>query len=76
MKVVIRDIERFESAVFGADCFIKNFPELQTTGVEIKRLFKDELWYVINPETGWYYDVSTFFTKDELKFLKQVRTEK
>lgn len=77
MKVVIRDLEAFEAAVFGAECFVKQYPELQTTGITIKRLFKADPWYyIIDPATEWYYDISAFFTKEDLKYLKQVRIKK
>lgn len=35
MKIKVLNPKRFESCVFGGWCFLKNFPEITTTGVEV-----------------------------------------
>jgi len=38
MKFKIKDLKGFESRVFGADCFLKNWPHIATDGIEIAQI--------------------------------------
>jgi len=71
MKVKIKDLDGFTRSVFGADAFIEHFPELLTTGVTIEpeEVRGQEWYFVVNPETGKKYDVTAFFSKEELQYL-------
>ncbi len=69
MKYRICDLKEFETNVFGADCFLKNFPEITTTGVELKKFGSDH--YIVK-ENGLIEDITTFFTEKEMVYLEPV----
>lgn len=72
MKVKIKNIQGFKN-VFGADCFLANWPELLTTGVKVV-YFKLQGWYYIyDSETDWIAHDTAFFTKEDMKYLTVVR---
>lgn len=54
--------KRFVSIVFGADDFIKNFPEIMTTGVDVKKI--GDYYYVM--VDGKPVHDSAFFSQEEL----------
>ena len=68
----IKDISLFTSSVFGADCFLRNFPELCTTGARVMK-FQNH-WNIIDDSNKIIKTV--FFTYEEIKicmkFLKGV----
>ncbi len=60
----------FESAVFGADCFIEQLPDIIDKGIP---LFKIGVrYYVINLETRQILSDSMFFSEEELQYLEEV----
>ncbi len=67
MCVKVVDKEAF-SNVFGADCFLKNFPEILTTGVPVMpKGVKDEIWwYVTDKDRKRPINDTTFFSTVEL----------
>ena len=67
MKVKIKDRRGFDS-VFGAESFLKWWPELETTGVEVKEL--DGWFYIVDPTTGRRAHDSAFFTEGDMKHLE------
>ena len=67
MKVVIKDLEGFWN-VFGAEGFVKNFPELLNgKGIEIKK--HNDFYYVVD-ENGDILHDSCFFSEEELQYLE------
>lgn len=70
-KVKIKNLGQFESLVFGADCFIKHFPEILTTGVDVALI--QGRCYVIR-DNKIVHD-TTFFTVEEMKTLELVKTD-
>jgi hypothetical protein len=59
-------------AVFGADCFIEYFPEIETTGVLLMPI-SDRMYVTedgINPVNS-----SNFFSSDEMQYLTKVQGE-
>ncbi len=67
MKVIIKDIEGFGN-VFGADCFIEQFPELLNgRGIFIEK--RNDFYYVVNDKGEIFHD-TCFFTEDELEYLE------
>jgi hypothetical protein len=67
-RVCIRDLGSFESTVFGAECFLKNYPELHTVGVEVRKY--DRQWFIIKDEKV-VHDTA-FFTWDEIQRTMKV----
>lgn len=65
MKVKINPNANFFGCVFGADCFVKNFPKIELDGIEVKLI--GEEYYVI--ENGKPVHDTAFFTKEEMKHL-------
>ncbi|HET8688478.1 MAG TPA: hypothetical protein VFM18_17845 [Methanosarcina sp.] len=65
MKVKIKDRDGFDN-VFGADCFLECFPELLTTGVEVRR--HNDFYYVFRD--GKFVHDSSFFTEEEMQYLE------
>lgn len=68
MRYKIKDLDGFGNSVFGADCFLANFPEIKTTGVELKQM--GEFYYII--DNGRMVNDSAFFTPEEMIFLELV----
>jgi hypothetical protein len=68
MKIKIKDLPSFEGSVFGAECFLKNWPALKTEGVEVQRL--GEFFYIW--ENGKMAHDSAFFTEEDMSFLEEV----
>jgi len=76
MKVRIKDGVPFESFVFGADCFLANWPELRTTGIEVERALGyrgNVLYYVM--ENGRKVNDTAFFTAQEMRECLEVLPE-
>lgn len=73
VKVV--DVPLFSGRVFGADCFIANFPEITTTGIRVQKQwgYGHKSWYVIDEHGNRYHDTS-FFSEKEMVFLARVDT--
>ncbi|WNA16150.1 hypothetical protein XaC1_515 [Xanthomonas phage XaC1] len=69
MKVKIKDLSGFCSSVFGGDDFIRHFPELQSTGIEVKQ--HDGNYYVMI-DNKIAHD-SCFFSPSEMKYLEEVK---
>lgn len=69
MKVKIKDLSGFRSAVFGGDDFIRHFPELQSTGVEVKKHGSN---YYVMIDNKIAHD-SCFFSLTEMKYLEEVK---
>ncbi len=67
-RVCIKDLEKFENRVFGADCFLKNFPEIHTAGVEVQKM--NRWWYII--KDGKIVHDTTFFTWSEIQQTMKV----
>lgn len=67
MKYKISDYNGFMANVFGADCFVENFPEITTTGVELKRIGSN--YYVLDQNGKVVHD-STFFSDKEMQYLE------
>jgi len=70
LKIKVKDLAAFENKVFGADCFLRNFPEILTTGVEVK-LSADGFYYIVD-KTGKPVNDTTFFSREEMDALEQV----
>lgn len=68
MKYKINNIEEFESNVFGADCFIKHWPEILDEGVELE---DDDGWHYIM-KNGERENDTAFFSEDEMQFLEKI----
>lgn len=69
MKYRICDLQGFKVGVYGADCFLKNFPELHTAGVELKKFGTD---FYIMLDDGRIADTSCFFNEKEMEYLTEV----
>lgn len=71
--MLVKDRAAFEACVFGADCFIENWPHILTTGVEVsRRLYHDrKLRYYVLVD-GRKASDSAFFTFDEMKYLEEI----
>ena len=67
MKYKIADYDGFMRNVFGADCFVTNFSEIITEGVELEKIGED---YYIMDEDGNKVDYTTFFTEEEMIYLE------
>ena len=73
MKVVIKDLEGFGN-VFGAEGFIKQFPELLNgRGINIKKI--NDFYYVVNEKDEIFHD-SCFFSEEELQYLEIIDKQK
>lgn len=70
MKVIIDTEQNFMGAVFGADCFVEYFPEIRSTGIEIKQF--GNRWYVMNTDGKRVHD-TCFFTEEEMVHLKEIK---
>jgi hypothetical protein len=72
-RVVIKDLDGFMNHVFGADSFIQNFPELQTTGVWVHNYpyERRQYNYIVNAK-GIPVNDSSFFTGNEMRYLTVV----
>ncbi len=68
MLVRVKDLKKFDGYVFGADCFLKNWPEIKTTGIEVKLI--GEFYYVM--VDGKQAGLSAFFSEEEMQYLEQV----
>lgn len=68
MKYKIKNLCKFECNVFGADSFIANFPELQSTGVELKNY--DGFYYIMIDDKQAHE--SCFFSEEEMEHLEEV----
>lgn len=68
MLVKIKYRTPFENNVFGATDFIKNWPKIETTGIEVQEI--DDLFYVVEGEK--VVNDSAFFTKEEMEYLTVV----
>lgn len=68
MLVKIKYRTPFENNVFGGADFIKNWPKIETTGIEVQEI--DDLFYVV--EGGKVVNDSAFFTKEEMEYLTVV----
>lgn len=66
MKYKIKDLDGFTNCVFGADSFIENFPEIESTGVELQK-FGDFYYVMINGKKA--HD-SAFFSEEEMQYLE------
>ena len=68
LLVKIKSLDAF-SSVFGADCFLRNFPRIQTIGILVRKMkFYSSLdrsfWYVL--ENGKPVDSTSFFSDEEM----------
>lgn len=60
--------KRFLSVVFGADDFLKNFPEISTTGIDLKKIGD---YYYVMKNAKPVHD-SAFFSQEELDIGLQI----
>lgn len=72
MKLKVLNPTQFEAKVFGGWCFLKNFPEIVTTGVEVL-LHTNGNYYMVKdgkPVDGVHsFAASTcFFSPEEVAF--------
>ncbi len=71
MRVKVKNPATF-GRVFGADCFIKYFPEILTTGIEVEKIplpgRREEAYYYVM-ENGRPVNQTTFFSEDEMSEL-------
>jgi hypothetical protein len=76
-KVVIKNLDLFMRRVWGADCFVRNFPELQTTGVYINTVMFDgrQHNYIVDPSTGLPIHHTSFFSGKEMRYLKVIEEQ-
>lgn len=65
MKVIINPNANFFGCVFGADCFIENFPRIEIDGIYVK--FMNGRYYVV--ENGKPVHDTSFFTEEEMEHL-------
>lgn len=72
----MKNVERFKvkigdnfQAVFGADSFIENFPEIATTGIEVVKI--NSYYYVV--KNNKIVHDSAFFTEEELEYLEVMK---
>ncbi|MEG1349833.1 MAG: hypothetical protein RSD49_17500 [Hafnia sp.] len=72
MKVKVVDAAVFEACVFGGHCFLKNFPEIMTTGVEVRlnNHYGQDVWHVM--VDGKKVHSTSFFTESEMQYLQVV----
>jgi hypothetical protein len=73
MKVKIDNLAGFSSNVFGAGCFLANWPEIKTTGIDVIKQVGPSggiLYYVA--ENGRRVNDSAFFTPKEMRYLKVI----
>lgn len=68
MRVRIKDLKGFNSSVFGADSFLEYWPEILTTGVDVK---KHEGFYYILIK-GKMSNNTAFFSKEEMKYFEEI----
>jgi len=68
----IKDIQGFNSGVFGAESFLTFVPEIRTTGVELKQFnnASGTLYYIVRD--GRPISDSAFFSPEEMKYLEMV----
>lgn len=64
-NIIIKDLEGFEMGVFGADCFLRNFPHIKTTGIHVRKC--EDFYYII--ENGKVAGDTLFFSEEELKYF-------
>lgn len=62
MKLAIKDYKKFVCSVFGADCFLERWPEIEVQGIVVEKRF--DRYYI--PETLGGND-TTFFTEKEVQ---------
>jgi len=73
MLVKVKDLAGFEASVFGADCFVENWPHILTTGIEVeKRKYHDGKFRYYVMIDGRKASDSAFFTFKEMKYLEEV----
>ena len=76
LLVKIKSPEAFD-CVFGADCFLENFPKIKSEGILVKKtqryLFEPLHWYVF--DDGKIYD-TCFFTDEEMEKSLSIISEK
>lgn len=72
MLVKVKDRPSFEACVFGADCFIENWPHILTTGVEVEKIKYDGKFRYYVMIDGRKASGSAFFTVQEMKYLQKV----
>lgn len=63
MKYRVKDLEKFENTVFGADDLLMFFPALETTGVTLVK--QGKFYYVADSNNEPVSD-STFFSEEEV----------
>lgn len=64
MQVKINPDKNFDT-VFGADCFRKYWPELETTGVLVGKL--GAYWYIWDVKEQWCVNDTAFFTWKDIR---------
>jgi hypothetical protein len=72
VKVRIDNLQLFNSKVFGAECFLRVWPDLETVGIDVEK-HSDGFFYVIDPKTGKKCHDCAFFTLSELNYLQVVK---
>jgi hypothetical protein len=60
----ISNLSLFKSVVFGADCFLEHWPQLETTGITLKKCSDH---YYVADENGKLVHDTAFFTIAELE---------
>jgi hypothetical protein len=72
MKIKIKDLEGFKNNVFGADSFLKYWPQLTTEGLQVELI--NDYFYLI--ENGKLINDTAFFSRNEMEYLEQVVDQK
>lgn len=68
MIVTIKNKQEFMRSVFGAESFVEYWPELETSGVTVRKESNGH-YYILDeckPHTG---NDTAFFTEEELEYL-------
>lgn len=74
--VKINPQKNFDS-IFGAECFRKNWPNIETDiGIPVRKFGPDGWWYVWDIERNWLVDETAFFSKEDMKHLIKIENVK
>ena len=68
--MIVKAKENF-GAVFGADCFLQYWPEIESSGIEVQKM--GNYYYVM--ENGKRVNSSAFFSETELQNYLEIVSE-
>ena len=73
MNVKTKDLDGFLNHVFGADCFVEDFPVLLTEkGVPVKKI--NEFYYIIDDQGNIIHN-TCFFSDEEMECLELTQSQ-